>query len=1059
MRSLAAFIIALFIIATTSTDAIAQSKTARQVSIREYRRVFTTYPYGDPNPVAVMGKIYPYFRFDQYTDVPVQKEWTVVELENEHLRLLILPEIGGKIWTAIEKSTGRPFIYNNQVVKFRDIAMRGPWTSGGIEANYGIIGHTPNTATPVDYLLKNNPDGSVSCLIGVLDLLTRTPWRLEIRLAPDQAFFTTTSFWFNANPVEQAYYTWMNVGIKSAGNLQFIFPGTHAIGHGGEVSRWPIDPATGRDLSFYEKNNFGSYKSYHVFGQHTDFYGGYWHDDDFGMARYSTRDDKPGKKIWIWGLSPQGMIWERLLTDRDGQYVEVQSGRLFNQAAEQSSRTPFKHRGFAPYATDRWTEFWFPVRGTKGMVKANDLGALNLREDQGVWKIWFSPVQAVNEQLEVFVGDEKIYSRRLRLRPLQTFHDTLPTIPTGRHLRVTIGGRRLVYQTDQSEEALDRPLEMPADFDWSSLYGLSLQGRELIRQRHYAEAREILTKALQCDPNYPPALVDLSLVEYRSMRYREARELARRALAIDTYEPAANYYYGLACLALGRQFDARDGFELAAQSMEFRPAAYTELARLHLREGDLARAGDYARKALDFNQQNLDAWQVRAIVARLMNRLDETRVAHERILSIDPLNHLVRFEKSLLTGRPTDRLAVGRLIRNELPHETWLELATWYAGLKLYRESADLLSLAPSHPEIGYWRAWLAHQLKRGEADRLLAEADRLSPRFVFPFRQETAAILEWVIARREKDVSLWKPRYYLALINWSLGRHEEAHQLFTACGNLPDYAPFYAARASFTSSTSETADPLPDALTAVRLDPREWRYGKFLIDYHLATNPSQAERARELAQRYFEADPSNYKIGTLYARAMIVTGRFSEATQLLGTLRILPYEGSTEGRLLYREAWLRQALELLRQGQLDAAASAIDSARRWPENLGVGKPYPEDVDERLEDFLTADILIRQGKAANGQRLLERIVSPSTPPSRTGSSATAPVGTALTVMALLQLGHRDQAQKVSTSITNQVARDLVRQLIDGRPAIFSLNAPLDLRLLIEWSQLPKLSVR
>ena len=65
-----------------------------------------------------------------------------------------------------------------------------------------------------------------------------------------------------------------------------------------------------------------------------DFFGGYWHDEDFGMGRYSTHDDKPGKKIWIWGLSQQGMIWDKLLTDTDGQYVEVQSGRLFNQPAE-----------------------------------------------------------------------------------------------------------------------------------------------------------------------------------------------------------------------------------------------------------------------------------------------------------------------------------------------------------------------------------------------------------------------------------------------------------------------------------------------------------------------------------------------------------------------------------------------------------------------------------------------------------------------------------------------------------------------------------------------------
>ena len=140
---------------------------AERATVREYKKIFRTYPFSDPDPVPNPGRIYPYFRFDGFTDRPVDKEWTVVELENRWIRVTVMPEIGGKVWTAVEKSTGKPFLYGNSVVKFRDIAMRGPWTSGGIEANYGIIGHTPNCATPVDYVLRENPDGSASVVIGV----------------------------------------------------------------------------------------------------------------------------------------------------------------------------------------------------------------------------------------------------------------------------------------------------------------------------------------------------------------------------------------------------------------------------------------------------------------------------------------------------------------------------------------------------------------------------------------------------------------------------------------------------------------------------------------------------------------------------------------------------------------------------------------------------------------------------------------------------------------------------------------------------------------------------
>jgi hypothetical protein len=194
----------------------ASSQAPAPATVREYQAEFTTYPYSDPNPIPVIGRIYPYFRFDGFTDVPVKRMWKVIDLENRWIRVSILPEIGGKIWRAIDKATGKSFIYDNHVVKFRDIAMRGPWTSGGIEANYGIIGHTPNVATPVDYITERRPDGSVTCTIGALDLLTRTSWRLAISLPADKAYFTTSSFWHNGTPFEQPYYSGMNAAIPAS---------------------------------------------------------------------------------------------------------------------------------------------------------------------------------------------------------------------------------------------------------------------------------------------------------------------------------------------------------------------------------------------------------------------------------------------------------------------------------------------------------------------------------------------------------------------------------------------------------------------------------------------------------------------------------------------------------------------------------------------------------------------------------------------------------------------------------------------------------------------------
>jgi len=936
--------------------------SAERATVREYKKVFRTYPFSDPDPIARAGRIYPYFRFDGFTDRPVDKEWTVVELENDWIRVTVLPEIGGKVWTAVEKATGKSFLYGNQVIKFRDVAMRGPWTSGGIEANYGIIGHTPNCATPVDYVTRQDPDGSASVVIGVLDLLTRTPWRLEIRLPGDKGYFTTTSLWHNATPLEQPYYTWMNTGLKAAGNLQFVFPGTHFIGHGGEASPWPIDPKTGRDLSFYEKNDFGPYKSYHVLGRESDFWGAFWHDDDFGMGRYSPRDEKLGKKIWIWGLSRQGMIWEKLLTDTDGQYVEVQSGRSFNQANEESTRTPFKHRGFLSYGTDTWTEYWFPVVGTKGLVAASPLGALNVRPRDGGLDVLFSPLEAVSDTLEVLDGDRVVFTTPVEAKPLETWTVAVPVAAPLERLRVRIGGKRLEWTGDPKAGELSRPLESPADFDWESVYGLWLKGKESLRQRSYGPARESLEACLRKDPHYVPALSDLAQLRYRSMDYAGAFELARRALAIDTYDPAANYAYGLAAAKLGRTDDARDGFELAAQSVELRGAAWTELAKLALRGGDVARAAFDAERSLDFNWRNLEAHQVLALARRAGNDPEKASAGLDALLVLDPLSPFGRFEKALAEGGDAPR-AFAASVRGDMPQETFLELAAWYHGLGRLAETEQVLELAPPTAEVLYWLARVKDERGDPGSSAVLHRADAASPERVFPFRPESAEVMAWAASKSAS----WRPRYYQALVQWGAGNVAEARRLFEACGEAPEYAPFYAARSLVFEDTSRERS-MADLERAARLDPAQWRYGRMLADRQL--RQGAVAKALETARAYAAQFPDNYILGMLYAKALLANGRYADGAAKLAGLNVIPYEGSIEGRRLYREAHLMLAVEALKKGDTRGAQREVDAARLWPETLGAGKPYPADVDERLEDFLAA-----QGRGAQSAELLRKVTA------------------------------------------------------------------------------------
>jgi hypothetical protein len=949
MRHLALLLVSLAGIWAPFTGA------ASKAVVKEYDRVFTTYPYSDPDPVPVMTRFYPYFRYDGFTDKPIQKKWKVVELSNDYLRLLILPEIGGKVWAAIDKTTGKPLLYFNHAVKFRDISMRGPWTSGGLEANYGVIGHTPNCFSPVDYLARRNADGSASCIIGTLDLLTRTTWRLEINLPADQACFSTRSLWHNSSPIDQPYYTWMNAAIKSAGNLQFIHPGTGYLGHDGSAHKWPIDPKSGRDLSWYEHNDFGSYKSYHVTGRLAEFFGGYYHDEDFGMAHCADYGDKPGRKIWIWGLSRQGMIWQDLLTDADGQYVEIQSGRLFNQAESASTLTPFKHTEFPPYATDTWTEHWLPVKGIKGFVSASPWGALNVTNEGDHVIIRICPVRPLRDKLEVFDGARLLATRRLDLRPMQPVEEVVLLSTQPKALRVCVGGDKLQY-TAGDDDVLSRPAASPPGFDWKSLYGLCLKGKEYARQRDYAEAAEAFASCLGKDTNYLPALVEMAALANRRADSTPALGFARHALSIDTYDPGANYQFGLASAALGHHADAKEAFSIAALSPAWRSAADTELAKEYLRKKLYDRALTSARESLSSNARNLDALQLCACAQRLRGDRAGANAALATLLELDPLNHCARFEQ-YLRGKASAKDFTA-LIRNELPQETFLELAIWYHAVGLDTDAAKVLDLAPPTAEVLYWLAYVHHD------PSLLARAEAASPEFVFPFRPESIPVFAWAVQQRRA----WQPSYFLALIRWHLGELPEARQLLAACGETPQFAPFYAARAQLAKEDAAT-----DLKGAAQLDLAQWRYGAMLARHYLKRDDPAA--ALTIATDYARRFPANDSLALLRAKSLLLMGQNQAAAEFLSSLHLLPAEGTTEARALFHEAHLLLAVERLEAGSANDALRLVKTARQWPETLGAGKPYPADVDERLDDWFTAQCELACKSPEAARRSLDRILA------------------------------------------------------------------------------------
>ena len=938
---------------------------AQQATVTETVETVKTYPFSDPDPVADPSDLfYPYFRFDGFSAKGTDRQWKVVSLENDYIKLTLFPEIGGKIWGAVDKTTGKEFIYNNHVVKFRDIAMRGPWTSGGIEFNFGIIGHAPTSSTPVDYVTRQKPDGSVSCYVSSYELVTRTLWTVEVNLPKDKAYFTTTTTWHNSSSIDQPYYQWMNAGYPAAGNVEFCYPGTNYIGHGGELHSFPLDEQ-GRDISWYEKNDFGNSKSYHIVGKYNDFYGAYWHDNDFGSIHHADYDEKLGMKIFLWGLSREGGIWEDLLTDTNGQYIELQSGRMYNQPASNSSLTPYKHTAFGPQATDRWTEYWFPVKGIKGVSKASRIGALNVLREDGFLKLYFSPLQKLSTTIKLYEGEKEMNSIPLNCGVLETWKDSIPlnkAVAAGR-LKVVVGEDLLVYSEVPSDNITSRPKQLPADFDWSSAYGLYTQGEQWMNQKVLDKAEKFLLASLEKDPYFVPALTDLASLYYRQGRYDEALARCETALSINTYDGDVNYLYGLCNMALGNHTDAKDGFSVASYSPGVRSAAYEKLAEMYLMDRNWTKAEHYALRSKEFNQMNLSADHVLMVVYRKTNHPEKAKALIDPLLEDLPLYHAARFEQLYQgegSGHPIDDLQ--SLIRNELPFETYMELAEWYESVGCTEEALSLLSCAGNYPIALYKQAYLLHQAGNDDESRgMLQRAGALSPAMVFPFRPSSLKALEWAKTVQPD----WKIDYYEALIRWANQDKAKALELLENCGEA-DYAPFYLSRASLKEGESRLAD----LLKAEQIE-MSWRTGFALINHYVANN--QWQKAVETGKKYTKKYPSNYYIGLKYAKALCETGQYQPCISLLSRMQVLPNEGSYAGRAVYREANLYRAMEQLSHKNYKQVVKSVETSKEWPENLGVGKPYDNMIDNRLEDYLEAKAAAGQGDSRKTSALLAAV--------------------------------------------------------------------------------------
>ncbi len=1006
----------------------------QQVKVTETTQSFLTYPFSDPSPVPALSfkpDIYPYHKFEGYALEGQQQPWKVIILENDHLKVTITPEIGGRVWGAIEKSTGDDFIYQNEVVKFRNIAMRGPWTSGGIEFNFGIIGHAPSTATPVDYHIEEHEDGSVTCVVGTIDLPSRTQWRVKIKLDKDKAYFTTDGLWYNPTPYQQPYYNWMTAAGHVGDDLEFFYPGHIALQHSGALLDWPVQD--GKRVSMYANNRFGGSKSHHMAGSFQNHFGGYFHEKGVGYGHFANFDDMPGKKLWLWALSRSGGIWEDLLTDESGQYMEFQAGRMLNQfQPSPRQETPLTKAAFTPLGVDRWKDYWFPVKGIGGISAAVEEGVFFIQYEDQELLLNLNPLQPLEGSLEVVVNGNPVENIPVSLNPMDVFSHTISLEESPEKVEIFYNGESLFKWGQEDPYRLKRHYEKTSSQTAPNSQDTYYEARKAYFSRDFKKARELYENLLTKEPLHQQGLIDFSELLLRQQEPERAETYIQKALSNDFYDPQANFVAATFFRSQSHFIDALEAYGWAARSLEFRAAAYTQMAEIYLQGKNFSRALEYSQKALEYNVNSIMALQVSAATYRLMGEGDKAKEALNTILGIDPLNHWARFEQVVLGVKSSDAFSNG--ITNEFPFQTYLEIASIYQQYGLSEEVITILKQGPDHPLI---HLWLAHWDKENEVSHL--EKFISAPiGFVFPFRSETLVLLEKYAEKKPN----WKIDYYLALNLLSMGQNDRGVSLLHQIKEGTEDPIFLLNRALLITDVP-AYNPLVDLERSKQLDPNQWRAWYFLGRQY--EKDGQHEEFHSLLKEAKERFKGNYAIEMDWVRSLAQQENYSEALDVLHDIQVLPYEGAAEGRMLFENILLNAALLDISSKKWNAALDKVKQSRLWPENLGVGKPFQPD--ERIQDFMEALIYRSRGNERRTRQAMETLATV------TPNGLNRP-HTALNILTLNYLGRTDEAEQLKQKITSESALMNIEQMIEGNENTEATSSyPILVQIIGEWKKL------
>src|SRR5258706_9242690 len=951
--------------------------TESQVRVWEEDVKIPTYGIGAPdkNPMFLekrvyqgsSGRVYPYPVVDKIQDEKKPVTYRLVFLENEYLHIEILPELGGRIYRALDKTNGYDFIYYNRVIKPALVGLAGPWISGGIEFNWPQH-HRPNTFGPVEYRLGQSVNGSKTVWVSEIDRMYGTKMTAGFTLYPAKAYLEIHVQLYNRTPEPQTFLWWANPAVSVNDYTQSGFPpDVHAVfDHGKrDVSRFPIATGTYYKMDYSAGVDISRYKnilvptSYMAYHSDYNFVGGYYNAVQAGILHVANHHISPGKKQWTWGCGEFGKAWDRNLTDEDGPYIVLMTGVYTNNQPNFAWLQPYEEKSFKQY--------FMPYKNIGIVKNASIDAAVNLEIDNAKHtaslQVYATSVFE-NASIEL-KGKTRVYvDETITISPAQTFaaEASLDSEDQVDDLIATVkdahGTVLIMYRPEQAkiEKLPEAAKPLPVAEDIRTNEELYLAGLHLEQYRHATfEPDPYYLEGLKRDPDDARINVAYGTLLLQRGLFQESEWHFRRAITTlirhnpNPYDSEAYYQLGATLKMQGRLEEAFATFHKAVWSSAWQDSGYFSLAQIACEKQAYPEALELIERALIRNAHNYEARNLKAALLRKLGYLEEAeRVATETI-QLDIADFGAYNERYLLYMIKGEQ-GQAEAARDELTHlmrkdaHNFIALAVDYSHCGLYEEGADVLSRLAvdpnqnTYPMLHYYLGYFYDKLKRPDlAQAHLRAASAATPDYCFPNNLDDLIVLESALAANPGDAMAHyymgnllydKKRYADAIRHWEASR--DANGSFaTVHRNLA--LAYYNALGSPDQALSSLQKAFVcnsgDARVLYELD-QLYKKLRYTPEIRLASLESHWELVATRDDLYLE-----------YITLLNTLKQYEKAIALLSKRKFHPWEGG-EGKVTgqYVFAHVELGKRYLYNQQDKEAIETIEKTLVYPENLGEGK-------------------------------------------------------------------------------------------------------------------------